>query len=169
MSLIIASRISATEVLEVACKTATAGQPRERPLDDPALRQHDEAAGSLGALDDVQPPATTAAGRISGAWPLVSGIGEDGEDEGEQRPRAVIQHQRGTVAVLDVGRVHDDGQQQAERVDEDVVLDAIDPLARVETNRVNPRPPFSAALTDLLSRIAAVGLASLPACSRQAT
>jgi hypothetical protein len=65
--------------------------------------------------------------------------------------------------------VHDNGQQQSERVDEDVVFDALDPLARIEADRVGRRPPFSAALTDLLSRIAAVGLASLPACSRQAT
>jgi hypothetical protein len=65
--------------------------------------------------------------------------------------------------------VHDDVQQQPERVDEDVVFDALDPLARVEADRVDLRPPFSAALTDLLSRIAAVGLASLPARSRQAT
>jgi len=65
--------------------------------------------------------------------------------------------------------VHDDVRQQAERVDEDVVLDPPDLLARVEAGRVDRRPPFSAALTDLPSRIAAVGLASLPACSRQAT
>jgi hypothetical protein len=65
--------------------------------------------------------------------------------------------------------VHDNGQQQSERVDEDVVLDALDPLARVEADRINLRPPFSAALTDLLSRMAAVGLASFPARSRQAT
>jgi hypothetical protein len=65
--------------------------------------------------------------------------------------------------------VHDDVEQQSERVDEDVVLDALDLLARVEADRVDRRPPLSAALTDLLSRMAAVGLASLPACSRQAT
>src|SRR4051794_26272743 len=38
MSLTIAGRIS---------RTAAAGQPRQ-PLDNPALRQHDEAAGRLG-------------------------------------------------------------------------------------------------------------------------
>ena len=80
----------------------------------------------------------------------------------------MIQHQCGTIAVLQISRVHDDAQQQSERIDEDVVLDASDLLARVETDRVDPRAPFSAALTDLLSGMAAVGLASLPACSRQA-
>jgi hypothetical protein len=74
--------------------------------------------------------------------------------------------------------VHHDAQQQSEGVDEDVVLDALDLLARVEADQVDRRveadqvdrrTPFSAALTDLLSRIAAVGLACLPACSRRAT
>ena len=100
---------------------------------------------------------------------MVSSISEDDTYEGEQRSGAVIQHQRRTVAVLDVGRMHHDGQQQSERVDEDVVLDAPDLLARIVTNPVALRAPFSAALTDLLSRMAAVGLASLPARSRQAT
>ena len=84
-------------------------------------------------------------------------------------PPAAVQHQRRTIAVLHAGRVHDHAQQQPERVDQDVVLDALDPLARVEADRVDRRPPFSAALADLLSRMAAVGLACLPACSRQAT
>jgi hypothetical protein len=65
--------------------------------------------------------------------------------------------------------VQHDGQRQPERVDEDVVLDALDPRARAEADRVGRRAPFSAASTDLLSRMAAVGLASLPARSRQAT
>jgi hypothetical protein len=65
--------------------------------------------------------------------------------------------------------VHDDAQQKPERVDEDVVFDALDLLAGVEAGRIDRRAPFSAALTDLLSRMAAVGLASLPARSRQAT
>jgi hypothetical protein len=150
-------------------KAATAGQPGQRSLHDPALREGDEAAGALRSPDEVQPPTAAAPCRGGGAWPLVSSVGEDGEDEGEQRSRTVIQHQRRTVAVLDVGRVHHDVQQQSERVDEDVVFDALDLLARIKPERVDRRAPFSAALTDLLSRMAAVGLASFPAHSRQAT
>ena len=145
------------------------GQPRRRPLHDPALREHDEATGSLCAPDDAQPPTAAAACRAGGTRPPVSGIGEDGEDEGEQRPGPAVEHQRRAVAVLEVGRVHHDAQQQAERVDEHVILDAPDLLACIEADRVDRGPPFSAALTDLLSRMAAVGLASLPARSRQAT
>ncbi len=137
--------------------------------DDPPLRQYGEAAGSRGTLDDMQPPAAAAPCRMSGARTLVSGIGEDDAHEWEQRSGTVIQHQRGTVAVLDVGRVRDDAQQQAERVDEDVVLGPFGVLGRIEPDRIDRRAPFSAALADLLSRMAAVGLASSPARSRQAT
>jgi hypothetical protein len=58
--------------------------------------------------------------------------------------------------------------QQALRIDEDVALLALDPLAGIETMRVRD-PPFSALLTLWLSMIAAVGEASRPACSRQST
>ena len=60
-------------------------------------------------------------------------------------------------------------QQQAERVDQDVPLLALDLLARVVARRIDARPPFSALLTLWLSMIAAVGLASLPALSRTST
>jgi hypothetical protein len=57
-------------------------------------------------------------------------------------------------------------QEQAQRVDQDVPLLAFDLLACVKALRVDARAPFSALFTLWLSMIAAVGLASLPACSR---
>ncbi len=57
-------------------------------------------------------------------------------------------------------------QQEAQRVDQDVPLLALDLLARIKALRVDARAPFSALFTLWLSTIATVGLASLPACSR---
>jgi hypothetical protein len=57
-------------------------------------------------------------------------------------------------------------QEQAQRVDQDVALLALDLRARVIALRIDARAPFSALLTLWLSMIATVGLASLPACSR---
>ena len=70
------------------------------------------------------------------------------------RRRAVREPVAGAVAILHVGGVDDDAQQQAERVDEDVALAPGDLLARVprvqpsagprtgSSLRVEPRPPF---------------------------
>jgi hypothetical protein len=57
--------------------------------------------------------------------------------------------------------------QQALGIDEDVPLLALDFLARVVAGRIDARPPFSALLTLWLSMMAAVGLASREAASRQ--
>jgi hypothetical protein len=54
-------------------------------------------------------------------------------------------------------------------IDEDVPLLALDFLARVVAGRIDARPPFSALLTLWLSMMAAVGLASREAASRQRT
>jgi phosphoenolpyruvate carboxylase len=58
--------------------------------------------------------------------------------------------------------VRDHDQQQAQGIDEDVALAAVDVLRGI----VAPRPPFSVVLTDWLSRIAALGVGSRPAARR---
>ena len=94
-------------------------------------------------------------------WSLVAGIGEDGLDEGE-RPARRAKQLAGAVAVLHVGGMDDDAQQQAERIDEDVALAPRDLLARIEALAVERSPPFCAPLALWLSMTAADGLASRP-------
>jgi hypothetical protein len=65
--------------------------------------------------------------------------------------------------------VDDRLHQQALGVDQDVALLAFDLLACIVARRVDAGPPFSAPFTLWLSMIAAVGLASRPACSRHST
>jgi hypothetical protein len=57
-------------------------------------------------------------------------------------------------------------EQQALCIYENVPLLALDEFARVKPRRIDARPPFSALFTLWLSMMQAVGLASLPACSR---
>jgi hypothetical protein len=57
--------------------------------------------------------------------------------------------------------------QQALRIDKHVPLLALDLLARIVAGRIDAGPPFSALLTLWLSMMAAVGLASREAVSRQ--
>ena len=100
---------------------------------------------------------------------LVAAVGKNAFDEGEQTAGAPAEHQCDTVAILNVGGMNSNAQQQTERVDEDMALASRDLLARIEALRVERRAPFWAALPLWLSMIATVGLASRPACSRTAT
>ena len=114
----------------------------------------------FGAFDDFDDPIATLGGGQRGARPLISGVGEDAQDEREQRVGARIENERRAVAILDIGGMHHGAQQQAERIYENVALLALDLLSRIVTMRIDAHPPFSALLTLWLSMIAAVGLAS---------
>jgi len=102
---------------------------------------------------------------------LASLIGRVGKQRLQKgiHPEQRCQHQCAAVAILDVGRMNDGVQQQAERVYQDMALLALDLLARIIARRIDAGPPFSALFTLWLSMMAAVGLASRSACSRQAT
>ena len=153
--------------LEVARKPAIATDPRQRALDDPALGQHDEAR-QLAALDDLDRPASGRGDDASHPRPPVAAIADDPLDEREQAAGAP-QRFVGTVAILEVGRMDEHAHEQAERVDQDLTFAPGDLLARIVALRVDPGPPFCAALALCESMIAVVGLASRPACSRTAT
>ncbi len=127
--------------LEVACQASVAAGPGERSLDDPSLGQDDELV-CLAAFDDLDDPVAAAGGGFCHARSLVAGIGEDALDEREEAARAVIEHQVSAVAILHIGGMHDDVQQEAERIDEDVPLAARNLLARIKALRVECRAPF---------------------------
>ena len=154
--------------LEVAREASAAADPGKRALDDPALGQHLEAR-NVRPLDDLDEPRTGARQAVGEARALVAAVGEDAFDEGEEAPRARVEHERGAVAILDVCRMHDDVQEEAEGVDKNVPLAARDLLARIVARWVERRAPFCAPLTLWLSMIAAVGLAARPSWSRTAT
>ena len=151
----------------VARRPAAAADPGQGPLDGPTLRQHHEAV-LVAATNDLQAPG--AGPRHGGGHlrPLVARIGHQSLDEGEQAT-GLPQHGLGAIAVLNVRRVDDDAQQQAERVDEDVPLAPERLLARVVAGRVERGAPFCAPFTHWASMMASVGLASRPACSRAPT
>ena len=145
-----------------------ASDPGQGSFDDPAFGQDDEVM-SLTALDDLEHPASGVSDRGCGLSAPISGIGENALDEREEAPRTCIEDQSRAVAILQIGRMDDDVQQDAERVDQDVPLAARDLLARIEALRVKRAAPICAALALWLSMIAALGLASRPSRSRVAT
>lgn len=116
---------------EVASEPAVASDPCEGSLDDPSLGQDDEVV-CLGALDDFDLPGAD----VGDAWPLVAGIGEELDDRREAA-LGVAQQAADAIAILPVGAMDNNVQQQAEGVDDDVPLAAGDLLARVIALRVD--------------------------------
>lgn len=152
---------------EVSHQAAVLADPGEGPLDDPSLRQDDEAV-KIGALDDLDLPASCSGNCLRHFRSLVSGVGEDPLDKGKAPPRSAQQVAR-AVAVLNVGRQNAHAEEQTESVDEDMAFAPRDLLARIEALRRKRQAPFCAALALWGSMIAALGLASRPAASRTAT
>ena len=144
-------------------------EPRDRPLDDPALGFDDEALGLLAFLDDLH---CQARHRRSGAGmedrSRIGGIGEQLAQEGEL-PEQGAQEQHTTVAVLNIGAGDQRVQHETKRVDKKVALLTLDQLAAIEARRVDAEAPFSELLTLWLSITQAVGVISRPACSRHLT
>ena len=127
--------------LEVAGEAPTVADPGERSLDDPAFGKHDEAMQFI-ALDDRQLPGASLGDGGRGLLPPVPGISEDKLDEGEEAACAPIEDEQSAVAILHSGRVDDDVQQQAERVDQDMPFAAGDLLGRIKALRVKRGAPF---------------------------
>lgn len=126
--------------LEVPGQAAVAADPGKSALDDPALGQDDEAMG-IAAFDDLQLPRAGLGDDLGHLWPLVAGVGEDALDERKGSPRGAQQVAR-AVAILHIGRVDGDVQQEAQRIDQDVTLAAGDFLARIKALRVERGAPF---------------------------
>ena len=124
----------------------TAAQPTEGAFDDPALGQHHEPLGGIGALDDFQVPGPELANRRCGGGPLVAAIGEHPHDKGKEAADLFEDWQR-PIAILNIGGLDVGRQDQAERVDDDVAFLAFDLFTSVVARRIDPRPPFSAPLT----------------------
>src|SRR6478609_7481756 len=125
--------------LEIAGEPSVAADPGEGSLDNPSLGQDDETM-QLIALGDLKCPGAGLGNGRGGLGSLVAGISEDALDE--RAARASIEDKRRAIAILYIGGVDDDIQQQAERIDENMPLAAPDLLARIKALRVERGAPF---------------------------
>jgi hypothetical protein len=142
--------------------------PSQCAFDDPAFCLDDEALIGFAPGDDLDTPNAGATRRSGDTLAAIARIAEDDLDERKSGARALGQDMSGTVAVLDIGGMHGDGEQKAHVISQDMALDALGLLARVVADRIDRSPPFGIERTDWLSTIAALGLASRPSFSRKA-
>ena len=96
----------------------------------------------LVAFDDLQLPGAGLGDGSGGFGSLITCIGEDALDKGEQASGAPVEDQPGAVAILQIGAMDDDVQEKAERVDKNMPLAARDFLARIKALRVERGAPF---------------------------
>ena len=115
---------------EVFGQASIAIEPSQRAFDHPAARHDFEALCGVGSLDDFERPAAEALERLGQLGPGVSAVGEDMAQPGAGGPDRA-EHGRGAVAVLNIGGMHDRGDQQAARVGQDVALAAFHLLAGI--------------------------------------
>jgi hypothetical protein len=118
-----------------------AADPGESALDDPAFGKNGEPM-LLGAVDDLDGPGAGLGDRSGESAGVVAGVGKDAFDEGKEAARTTVEDQPRAVAILHVGGVDDDVQQEADRVDENMPLAARNLLARIKALRVDRGPPF---------------------------
>ena len=139
--------------LVIRPQTPVPHEPGQRPLHDPAFRQHQERALARQLGHDHELERVVVKRDLLEPAPIGC-VGEDREQLGEARLGHLLQNLVCAIAVLHAGSRDPHGQDQSERVREEVSLASGDLLARV----VSPAPPlFSATRTLWLSRMAALG------------
>jgi len=78
-------------MLVIPGETATARQPGQGALDDPAFGKHLKALGIIGALDDRDLPVADLANGLGGCLALVARVRKDDLDEREQRAGRAVE------------------------------------------------------------------------------
>ena len=144
----------------IFAQSTTSTQPAKGAFHDPSPRQYLKVVAVRRTLDDLQEPTTECSGPLH----KMSSITPIGPDQLESRksPHKLRKHKFGSIAVLDIRSMDDNGQKQSQSVYDDMALASRDLLARI----VSTRPPFSVVLTDWLSMMAALGVGSRPSASR---
>ena len=157
------------EAFPILGQSAAPVEPSDRAFDDPAFGEHDELLDAIGSLDDFGFQIGQDCGqRAVEDRSLVGAVGEQFRQEGKQAEQDRKQRDA-AVAILNVGGSHETFEQQTLRIDQNMTLLALDQFARIETVRIDARPPFSALFTLWLSMMHAVGDASRSAISRHLT
>ena len=147
------------QCLVVLGQSAVLTEPRKGALHDPTLGEDDKARGRLAFhdLDRAKKPTTGPVYELA----RIPAVRKDQLQSA--KPRTQLPNQElGPVAVLDIRGMHDQRHDQPQRVDDQMTLAAQDFLARV----VPTIPPFSAVLTDWLSRMPTLGVGFFPAFRR---
>ncbi len=140
-------------------QAAVFSKPCKCSFNNPPLSKDDKLV-RIRSFHDFNDPAIPADCPIH----KLSGITAIGPDHFKAPPlrTQLFDEKFSAVTVLDVGRVHDQGENQSQRVNNDMTLAPLGFLARI----VPSVAPCSAVLTDWLSMIPALGVGLRPSLIR---
>lgn len=87
----------------------------------------------LGAFDDLEAEAAPRQKRLEPLGQGIAGITAVNPDEAQpaESTAELLQHETGSIAILQVGRMDHHGQNQTHRVNQEVALSSHDLLARI--------------------------------------
>jgi hypothetical protein len=119
---------------EVLGKTAASAKPGEGSLDDPTPREKLEAFDALWSLDDLNRPWSAMGERSYELIAAVNSIGKDMAQLGKPAPQ-LLQQRNGPVAILNVGGVNLNGEQEAIGVGDNMSFAAVDTLTGIVASR----------------------------------
>ena len=140
-------------------KSSVLPKPCKRSFNNPSLGENNKLV-RIRSFDDFDNPAVPADRPIH-KLPGITAISPDHFKASPSRTQ-LLDQQLAAITVLDVGRVNDQREDQAERVNDDMTLAPLGFLARI----VPSVAPFSAVLTDWLSMIPALGVGLRPSSIR---
>jgi hypothetical protein len=143
--------------LPILGHSTAASKPCEGSFDDPAAGDDFEALGRVATLDDLDGPFAELLRGISQLWPAVAATCEDVAQQ-RMGPGDGFQQTRRAVAMLHIGTMNGEADQQTDGIGHNVALATLDPFARI----IAATPPLSVVLTLWLSITPAVGLAERP-------
>jgi hypothetical protein len=135
------------ETFPILGEPATAVQPTDCSLDNPALWQDDKALGSIAAAYDLGYQIRHGERQtVVKHWPCIRGVGEQLLEKREPTEQRGKNHQS-AISILHIGRCHQCVQQQSRCIDEEMALLAFDQLTGIEPRWIDAYPPFSALFT----------------------
>jgi hypothetical protein len=144
--------------LVVFAQPTVFAEPAEGSFDNPTFRQNNEAV-DVTALDNLHEPPECSLSPVNES----AGVTAIRPDSSKPSPSTaqLLQNQSCAIPILDVSRMYNHHQNQAEGIHENVPFTPRNLLSCV----VASVPPFSAVLTVWLSRMPALGVGVRPAWS----
>ena len=106
---------------EILRQSTAAAEPCESSFDHPSAWQNFEPLRGVGTSDYFECPFTNTLQRLAQLLASIAAIGEDKAQPWVERADR-SEHTRGTIAILNVGLVHDQPDQIALRVGDDVAF-----------------------------------------------